>query len=101
MPFCTKRKEGKDRKLGMELQNDLDVGVAHRAYFFAVDGHNFCEKTACGISEESETVDTRTRMSVEAMLNWLRPTWENRKQSAYKLYARTPLGMSIFSSPCQ
>jgi hypothetical protein len=91
-PFCTKPKEGKERKADtMEQQSDIDDGLAHRIYFFAVHGIGFGDN--CGTPKEAETVETRTDMSVESLLNWIRPTWENREQSYLKLFARTSLGM--------
>jgi hypothetical protein len=69
----------------------VDTGVAHRVFFFAVDGHGFGNN--CGIPKDTETVEGRSPMSVGALLNWLRPTWENKEQTALKLFARTPLGI--------
>ena len=92
VPFWTRPKDVKDRKVGnIEQQSDIDNGVAHRIYFFAVHGFGFEENYKT--PKESETVDTRTAMSVESLLNWIRPTWENKDQSYLKLFARTSLGM--------
>jgi hypothetical protein len=87
-PFCTKEK---DRSRQAVQQTDVDTGVAHRVFFFAVDGHGFANN--CGIPKDTETVESRSPMSVGALLNWLRPTWENTKETALKLFARTPLGI--------
>jgi hypothetical protein len=91
VPFCTRPKEGKERKADSIEQSDTDSGVAHRLYFFAVHGVGFGDNE--GTPKNSETVETRTAMSVEALLNWIRPTWENREQSYLKLFARTQLGI--------
>lgn len=97
VPFCTKQKEGKERKVEtIKQQSDIDSGVAHRIYFFAVHGIGF--EANRGTPKESETVETRTEMSVESLLNWIRPTWENRDQSYLKLFARTTLGMVLSPS---
>lgn len=91
VPFCTKPKEGKERKAeATDQQSEIDTGVAHRIYFFAVHGSGFGDNG--GTPKELETVETRTAMSVGALLNWIRPTWENRKESYLKLFARTSLG---------
>jgi hypothetical protein len=98
VPFCTRPKEGKERKIGtVEPQNELDKGTAHRIFFFAVHGVGFNDNH--GTPKESETVETRSAMSVEALLNWIRPTWENRHESYLKLFARTPLGTAPPHSP--
>jgi hypothetical protein len=98
IPFCTRPKEGKERKLeSTEHQSELDNGAAHRIYCFAVHGIGFDDNH--GTPRESETVETRSAMSVDALLNWIRPTWENRDQSYLKLFARTPLGTAPLHIP--
>lgn len=102
MPFCTKPKEGRERKAeNAEELSELDTGVAHRTYFFAVHGIGFGDHR--GTPRDSETVETRSAMSIQSLLNWIRPTWENKDQSYLKLFARTTLGTSPlrrYHSPC-
>jgi hypothetical protein len=96
VPFCTRPKEGKERKTeNAEQQSEVDNGVAHRMYFFAVHGTGFADNN--GTPKESETVETHSAMSVDALLNWIRPTWENRDQSYLKLFARTQLGILLLA----
>lgn len=87
--FYTKPTESKPRKVE---QSDVDPEVSDRVYFFATDGNGF--KEANGTPSHSETVDCRSSFSVEHLLNWIRPTWENGNQPALKLYARTALALS-------
>ena len=71
-----------------------DNTVAHRIYFFAVDGNDF--HNGLGTPLESETLISRSRWTINGLLNWVRPTLQNQQQPYLKLYARTALGRSAF-----
>lgn len=76
---------------------DVDKMLPNRIYFFAIEGDGFKENglgRQLVTPNENETVNTRTSWSVPALLDWIRPTWENQDEQALKLYARTELALS-------
>jgi hypothetical protein len=84
----------KKKKTGQNSRSD-DTSQ-YRMFFFAVDGHGFSENVGTPLPDQVKTY--RSKWTVDSLLNWIRPTWQNRSQSYLKLYARTPLGMSINSA---
>jgi len=89
--FCNKpiRTKGKPKNKGLETKSELDNSLTQRLFFFAVTGDGFkpCKGTPLpGSTQDSWTAD--------GLLNWIRPTSENRSQPYLKLYARTSLSLS-------
>lgn len=91
-PFHVKPKDGRERKVEVtQLSSDeLDTGTAHKVYFLAVDGNGFLEKRT--LPDRSEPAHEHTKMSVYAMLNWIRLFRKNKGQPYLKLFSRTSLG---------
>ena len=93
--FCNKpdkssRSKNRGKKKNPAVAIAVDNAMAHKIYFFAVDGIAFLDNR--GTPLLSETTLTRTQWTVEGLLNWLRPTQQNKDQPYLKLYARTTLG---------
>ncbi|KAH8602635.1 RNA dependent RNA polymerase-domain-containing protein [Bisporella sp. PMI_857] len=84
--FCSKKLDQ------IEVRKGIDQTFTNRIFFFATDGNEFQKST--GTPKESQGVSSRSAWTVEGLLNWIRPTWENKHQPALKLYARTELAVS-------
>lgn len=93
VPFSTKPRERRQRKDSRQQSHpDVDSEPIVRLYFFAIHGDDFRESD--GTPKVSETMYSRSSWSVGNLLNWVRPTSENKDQPAHKLYARTTLVLS-------
>jgi hypothetical protein len=87
-PFFVKPKDRKDRKQVFWKESSDDVeeaAVAHRLFFFAVDGVDF-------------TAGGHQAIEIPELLESIRPTWLNKKQPFLKLFSRTALGKVSASS---
>ena len=86
-PFFLKQKERRDRKSESSQSDDHDL--AHRIYFFAVDGAGFRDgESLLDLSQP------HVRIPINTLLDCIRPTEKNSKQSFLKLFSRTSLGKS-------
>lgn len=88
-PFYTKPKDGRDKRTEAREIPDEEA-TSYRVYFFAVDGQGFVDSTTSAAKVTSE----RDKMSVHALLNWLRPNRKNKHQPYLKLFSRTSLALS-------
>ena len=86
-PFYIKPKDRKDRKAASGKSSTDDPEPVHRIYFFATDGRGFRD---CGL--QLELSHPHAKISIEVLLDCIRPTFENALQSYLKLFARTSLG---------
>lgn len=87
-PFHIKPKERRDRTSESNQKSSDDPEPVHRIYFFAVDGVGFGD----GRIPVDASTQPYTKISVDVLLNRIRPTRKNVKQSYLKLFARTSLG---------
>lgn len=83
------RKSSKKKRSG-SLKSDsdaLDASKAFRVYLFATDGIGFAKASS------SNKISGHVSMTVQGLLDCIRPTQENSHQPYTKLFARTALGM--------
>lgn len=93
--FCTKPKDRKQKYSKQQFQQNVPSESMDRVFYFAIDGMEFQgNKGNKTTPKETETVNFRSAWSVDGLLNWIRPTWENKDQPTHKLYARTALALS-------
>lgn len=92
-PFYTRPKEKKDvRKEGSQMSEGHDT--ANRLYFFAVDGVGFRTiPNSIPLPQPQPRPLIHVAISIDDLLNLIRPTKENEDQSFLKLFSRTSLGM--------
>ncbi|TGO10654.1 hypothetical protein BTUL_0129g00380 [Botrytis tulipae] len=82
-----------ERKKKSTLKSDTEddsFALPYRAFLFATDGHGFVK----GSRTRNPTPNVLVRMTVEELLNCIRPTSENDHQAYMKLFARTALVVS-------
>ncbi|KAF5877600.1 putative rna-dependent rna polymerase protein [Botrytis fragariae] len=82
-----------ERKRKSTLKSDSEEdssALPYRAFLFATDGHGFIKESRKRIPAPNVPV----RMTVEELLNSIRPTSENDYQPYMKLFARTALVVS-------
>lgn len=82
-----------ERKRKSTLKSDAEddsFALPYRAFLFATDGHGFVK----GSRTRIPTPNVLVRMTVEELLNCIRPTSENDHQPYMKLFARTALVVS-------
>ena len=84
-PFHLKALKKEDQKFP---ESTDDPVLAHRVFFFAIDGVGFVG----GAFPVDPLTKPHIRISVDALLNSIRPTRKNLGQSYLKLFARTSLG---------
>jgi len=90
--FYTKPRDRKPKKVD---HGNIEVDLTDRVFFFAIDGNEFLPVLPLKETPElSDNIEHRRAWSVESLLNWIRPTWENRDEPALKLFARTALALS-------
>jgi hypothetical protein len=73
-------------------QQDTDKGTTSKLYFLAVEESGYQLYRMPGIPPRREGCELLSSMTVSTLLNWVRPTEENKKQSFLKLFSRTALG---------
>lgn len=88
-PFFLKPKERSNRK-AVTIQQSTDPDPIHRIYFFAVDGTGFIK----GRIPVNYLQQLPVKMSIELLLNRIRPIRKNIDQNYLKLFSRTALGKS-------
>jgi hypothetical protein len=86
-PFYVKFKNRGKHKVVSSKQSPDGPDPVHRVYFFATDGRGFREGPI-----RSYMFQPHTRMSIDALLDCIRPTAENAQRNYLKLFARTSLG---------
>ncbi|KAF7935637.1 hypothetical protein BELL_0664g00030 [Botrytis elliptica] len=82
-----------ERKKKSTLKSDAEedsFALPYRAFLFATDGHGFFK----GSRTRNPTPNFLVRMTVDELLNSIRPTSENDHQPYMKLFARTALVVS-------
>ncbi|KAF7959630.1 hypothetical protein EAE96_001245 [Botrytis aclada] len=82
-----------ERKKKSTVKSDAEedsFALPYRAFLFATDGHDFIK----GSRTRNPAPNSRVRMTVEELLNCIRPTSENDYQPYMKLFARTALVVS-------
>ena len=84
-PFHLKPKERRNRK---REGRDDEFDTGHRIHLFAVDGHGF-ESISNPLNSSS-----REKISIERLLDMIRPTDINKNEKFLKLFARTDLVVS-------
>lgn len=87
-PFHLKSERPKKKK-----KEESQIGDHHnRVYFFAVTGEGFL--IVANPLQDAQLSPPRYMMSVQAMLDLVRPTRKNKEQSFLKFFARTDLAVS-------
>lgn len=86
-PFHLKPKERKERKADTSQKPTADPEPVHRVFFFAVDGNDFIEG-----GMRADASKPYVKLTIAMLLNCIRPTRKNVKQSFLKLFSRTSLG---------
>ncbi|EEH42619.1 uncharacterized protein PADG_07439 [Paracoccidioides brasiliensis Pb18] len=82
------------RKNGIKMSPELETGSKRsRVFMFAINGTDFGESTM-GIPLQDQTSGNRTKMSIDALINWHMPIADNIHQSDCKLFQRLALGLS-------
>ncbi|KAM0172439.1 hypothetical protein ACHAPC_010765 [Botrytis cinerea] len=82
-----------ERKKKSTLKSDTkedSSAIPYRAFLFATDGHRFVKRSRM----RNPAPNVLVRMTVEELLNCIRPTSENDHQPYMKLFARTALVVS-------
>ena len=87
-PFFVKPKERPRRKAITTRKAAEDLASVHRVTFFAVDGDGFLKAT---IPFECSG-PSHVKISIDKLINRIRPTRKNVSQSFLKLFSRTALG---------
>ncbi|KAA8568267.1 hypothetical protein EYC84_008646 [Monilinia fructicola] len=83
----------KDRKKKSSLKSDPEEessATPFRAFLFATDGYGFAKESRA----KNLAPHIHVRMTLEELLNCIRPTSENKNQPYMKLFARTALVLS-------
>ena len=75
----------------VKLKKKQLAETLNRVYFFAEDGNGI---EASNLTDYEQGTGLFT-MSVDALLNFIRPTRENKTQSYLKLFSRTALGIEL------
>lgn len=88
-PFFTTKLKKKKRESTQSSE------TANRVYFFAIDGNGF-EISMDSFHKHGFGYFT---MSIDRLLNLIRPTRKNKNQSYLKLFSRTSLGTCISFNP--
>ena len=84
-------KDARPRKKKLQLSpEETENVISSYVYFFATDGLGFQESGHIPLRGEISTM--HTKMTVNALLNWLIPLEQNRKQKSLKLFSRIGLG---------
>ncbi|ESZ94181.1 RNA polymerase RNA dependente [Sclerotinia borealis F-4128] len=83
----------KDRKRKSALKSDAEEDssiIPFRVFLFATNGYGFVKES----KSKNPAPHVRIRMTVEELMNCIRPTVENKHQPYMKLFARTALVLS-------
>jgi hypothetical protein len=88
--FFLKDSEKKRPSLRLSADEEVDNHGKYTVYLFATDGVGFhAGKT---IPPNGESSHRHTKMTVDALVNWLIPLEQNKQQKALKLFSRIALG---------
>ncbi|RAL64969.1 hypothetical protein DID88_001559 [Monilinia fructigena] len=85
-----KKQIGERRAVGSRMQRKKVLPQPFRAFLFATDGYGFAKDSRA----KNLAPNIHVRMTLEELLNCIRPTLENENQPYMKLFARTALVLS-------
>jgi hypothetical protein len=89
-PFYVKNASNKKARMDILATDELDNTTRFCVFAFATDGIGF--QTRKTIPGKGENSTDHTKMTINAMLNWLIPLERNKEQSFLKLFQRIALG---------
>jgi RNA dependent RNA polymerase len=98
-PFYVKNAASRKAKIDILATEEVDNTTRFCVFVFATDGIDF--QTGETVPLRGEDSSRHTKMSINAMLNWLIPLEGNKGQSFLKLFQRIALGRRTINKLCK
>jgi hypothetical protein len=92
--FYIKDSMKKRPNLRLLVDEEIDNHGKYTVYLFATDGVGF--QAGKSIPPKGEPFHRHTKMTISALVNWLMPLEQNKKQKALKLFSRIALGKNQY-----